>query len=258
MVPKIRAVNNTQILTGECLNCGILPIESFPIASIRGGKTYYRSVCHKCFLEKRKEYRKQNKHQDANYRKNNADKISAYNKKHYQENKEHYSELNGINYIRYKEEGRTLKYRRDYAANNRDKINATAREFQARKRKENICFRINSDISRSIRSSLKKSGNAKNGKSSKSYLPFTFDELKSHLEKQFEPWMNWENRGKYDAKTWNDNDNSTWTWQLDHIIPQSKLPYTSMEDDNFKKCWALSNLRPLSAKQNLIEGNRRK
>jgi hypothetical protein len=27
-----------------------------------------------------------------------------------------------------------------------------------------------------------------------------------------------------------------------------------MEDDNFKKCWALSNLRPLDAKQNLMDG----
>jgi hypothetical protein len=58
-----------------------------------------------------------------------------------------------------------------------------------------------------------------------------------NLEKQFEPWMNWQNHGVY--KNWDDNDQSTWTWQIDHIIPQSDLPYTSMEDENFKKCWAL-------------------
>ena len=29
-----------------------------------------------------------------------------------------------------------------------------------------------------------------------------------------------------------------------------------MEDDNFKKCWALENLRPLSAKQNIVDGVR--
>jgi hypothetical protein len=40
----------------------------------------------------------------------------------------------------------------------------------------------------------------------------------------------------------------------DHIIPQSKLQYTSMKDENFKKCWSLENLRPLSAKQNVIDG----
>jgi hypothetical protein len=30
-----------------------------------------------------------------------------------------------------------------------------------------------------------------------------------------------------------------------------------MVDEEFKKCWALSNLRPLSAKQNILDGNRR-
>lgn len=43
--------------------------------------------------------------------------------------------------------------------------------------------------------------------------------------------MSWENYGDY--------------WQIDHIVPQSKLCFSSMEDDNFKKCWALENLRPL-------------
>jgi hypothetical protein len=69
--------------------------------------------------------------------------------------------------------------------------------------------------------------------------------------------MNWDNQGVYNAKTWNDEDQSTWKWQIDHIIPQSDLPYYSMEDENFKKCWALENLRPLSAKQNVLDGTRR-
>ena len=69
--------------------------------------------------------------------------------------------------------------------------------------------------------------------------------------------MNWQNKGSYRVKTWDDNDQTTWKWQIDHIIPQSDLPYTSMEDDNFKKCWALENLRPLSAKQNIFDGTNR-
>lgn len=74
------------------------------------------------------------------------------------------------------------------------------------------------------------------------------------MEKLFVPWMSWSNYGKYNSKTWDDNDQSTWTWQIDHIIPQSCLPYTSMENDNFKRCWALENLRPYSSKQNFIDG----
>ena len=69
-----------------------------------------------------------------------------------------------------------------------------------------------------------------------------------------------DNQGVYNAKTWDDNDSSTWTWQIDHIIPQSDLPYTEMSHDpnsNFQKAWALSNLRPLSAKQNVLDGARR-
>ena len=69
--------------------------------------------------------------------------------------------------------------------------------------------------------------------------------------------MNLNNYGKYNSKTWNDNDPSTWTWQIDHIIPHSTFKYTSMKDNEFKKCWSLSNLRPLNSKQNFLEGVKR-
>jgi hypothetical protein len=66
--------------------------------------------------------------------------------------------------------------------------------------------------------------------------------------------MNWDNYGVYRKAIWDDNDQSTWTWQIDHIIPQSKLKYSSVKEDNFKKCWALDNLRPLSSKENFLLG----
>ena len=65
--------------------------------------------------------------------------------------------------------------------------------------------------------------------------------------------MNWNNWGKYNPKTWDDNDSSTWTWQIDHIIPVSHFKYNCESDEEFKKCWSLDNLRPYSAKQNIIE-----
>jgi hypothetical protein len=96
----------------------------------------------------------------------------------------------------------------------------------------------------------------KNGKSL-DFLPYNMQELRAHIEKQFESWMNWENHGRYFPLVWDDNDPSTWKWQIDHIIPQSDLPYTNMEDENFKTCWSLENLRPLSAKQNYFDGMRK-
>lgn len=123
-----------------------------------------------------------------------------------------------------------------------------------KKRRQNPNIRIRSNISNAIYTGLKEYGSTKGYRSCLNYLGYTIKELCSHLEKQFEPWMNWNNYGKYIYNKWNDNDRTTWFWTIDHIFCQSDLPYTSMEDENFKKCWALENLRPLSAKQNLLDG----
>ena len=66
--------------------------------------------------------------------------------------------------------------------------------------------------------------------------------------------MTWDNWSRYNPETWDDNDPSTWTWQVDHLKPHSTFNYDSMEHPDFKKCWALENLRPLSAKQNVLDG----
>ncbi len=60
----------------------------------------------------------------------------------------------------------------------------------------------------------------------------------------------------YIKNMWNDDDSNTWTWQIDHIVPQSRLPYDSMDHPNFKKSWTLGNLRPLSSKDNLFKSNK--
>jgi hypothetical protein len=57
------------------------------------------------------------------------------------------------------------------------------------------------------------------------------------------------------AKKWDDNDPSTWTWQLDAVVPFSSFKYTSHTDEEFKKCWAMTNLRPMSSK---VIANRKK
>lgn len=121
---------------------------------------------------------------------------------------------------------------------------------------KNPCLKIRSRLSVSIHKALKNNGSSKKRKSSWKCLPYTKEDLKIHLENLFETWMTWENWGKYDPKTWNDNDQSTWKWQLDHIIPHSFFHYTSMNEQSFLDCWALRNLRPYSAKQNIIDGAR--
>lgn len=143
---------------------------------------------------------------------------------------------------------------RKYYENNKGSIMKRQLIYESNRYQKDIFFRLKRNISKRVNSGLKNQFSSKNNKSILKYLIYTMEELKVHLENQFEPWMNWDNHGKYSIKDWDDNDVSTWVWQIDHIIPHSDLPYNSMTDDNFKRCWALSNLRPLSAKQNLIDG----
>lgn len=125
---------------------------------------------------------------------------------------------------------------------------------QAYRKKMDTPAKLRKNVSRVIGRAL---SSGKNGKSCTQYLSYSFQDLKIHLESQFENWMNWDNYGIYDPKIWKDDDISTWTWSIDHIIPQSKFKYSSMEDESFKRCWALENLRPLSSKNNFFEGVKR-
>jgi len=80
------------------------------------------------------------------------------------------------------------------------------------------------------------------------HLPYSSVELKVYIESLWEPWMNWSNHGRYNPRRK--------TWQIDHIIPQSKLPFSLFEDDNFQELWALKNLRPLETVANIKKGNK--
>ena len=138
---------------------------------------------------------------------------------------------------------------RKYRENNKELIKSRRLIALKEKLKNNPEIKIRLTMSRRIRQSM-----FKNKESFMKHSGFSISELKNHIESLFEPWMNWDNYGKYFKDKWNDNDTSTWTWQLDHIIPHSEFKYDSYEHPDFKKCWDLNNLRPLSSKQNLIDG----
>jgi hypothetical protein len=143
-------------------------------------------------------------------------------------------------------------YRKEYKKS--DKARLDRNRYERDKRRKNPIFRLRKDISRVIRRVLTKNGITKS-KSTTKYISVSIQDLKEHLEKQFEPWMTWSNQGTYNFKTWKDDDSSTWTWQIDHIIPQSSFDFSDAEE--IKKCWNLSNLRPYPAKLNVVENDRK-
>lgn len=222
----------------------------------------YKNICKECCKQKQKKYYLNNKNEVLEkqkiYNKNNCEKIKERKKEHYKNNIEQFKIKNKELYdnnILFRETKK--QYSKKYRQENRDKVLLAQKEWYYKKIQE-PGFRIKEAVRSNFRMFFKKLNYpssfynifVKN-------LPYTREELLNHLEKQFEYWMNWDNYGSYDLNSWDDNNPATWKWQIDHIIPQSYLPFNSIDDENFKKCWALENLRPYSAKQNILDGKRK-
>jgi hypothetical protein len=216
-----------------------LTIEFFSIYNkkMRDGsyKKYFRIYCKECKRAKDRQRNINNPEYMKNY---NALETTKQKKKEWQDKNYNYEDKK--------------EYCHNYYETHKEEIKKTwsTPEFKERKRiykrnrrKNDPIFRMRENISNAILKALRKSKSSKGGQSILQYLEYTINQLKEHLEKQFDDKMNWENYGIY--------------WHIDHIIPQSILPYSSMQDENFKKCWSLSNLRPLDAKTNILEGVKR-
>lgn len=115
------------------------------------------------------------------------------------------------------------------------------RQWKNQRYNEDINYRLRGIISTAIHRSLKEDG-TKTDKL-KNILGYTIEELKVHLESQFEDWMTWDNLGLTATEP-------RQTWQIDHIIPVNTFNIVDTECEEFKKCWALSNLRPLDSYSN--------
>jgi hypothetical protein len=73
-------------------------------------------------------------------------------------------------------------------------------------------------------------------------IGWSIADLRNHLERQFTARMTWANMGK---------------WHIDHIVPLSSFRITSMNDQSFRDCWALTNLRPIWKRTNLRKNAKR-
>ena len=123
------------------------------------------------------------------------------------------------------------KTHKTWVAANREKVREWRRLY-SRKIRSTITGRLSIRMGNRMRMTL-----TKHRRSWKDAVPYTAEELKRHLEQQFTQEMSWENYGKY--------------WHVDHIRPVCTFHYTSINDAEFKECWALSNLRPLPKTKNL-------
>jgi len=159
--------------------------------------------------------------------------------------KSHYDGLNRIckicrkdetqlNYQRHKEsiKQKTLEYYK----NNKEKIRPRRQAYQKHKESTDILFRLSRRLRNRLYYALKRTTWEKGVKFNE-YIGCSLEELKIHLEKQFQPGMSWDNYG---------------SWHVDHISPLSKA---TTEHEMYSLChWY--NLQPMWAKENIKKGNK--
>jgi len=70
---------------------------------------------------------------------------------------------------------------------------------------------------------------------------YTIEDLRNSIKSKFIDGMNWDRFMAGEI-------------HIDHKLPISSFNYVKPEDDDFKKCWALDNLQPMWAKDNIKKG----
>jgi hypothetical protein len=135
--------------------------------------------------------------------------------------------------VKEKEREYLVKWRKE----NSDHIRGYGSHFYHTKRKFNINHVLSRNFSNQISKALKERGGRKRG-SWETILGYTTADLKSHLM-----------RTMPDGYVW--GDYLSGELHVDHIIPISAHNYESQNDIDFKRCWALSNLRLLPRLENM-------
>lgn len=121
----------------------------------------------------------------------------------------------------------------------RARANEAQKERNKRLRRTVPAFAIRERMSAGVANSLR---DGKNGRSWEAIVGYTITDLMAHLEKQFLKGMTWDNRGE---------------WHIDHITPLASFTFETTEDPEFKAAWALTNLRPLWAADNIRKSAKR-
>lgn len=114
----------------------------------------------------------------------------------------------------------------------------TDAEFNANQRIRNQLKKLSQKypmIGDQMRAAIKRNGSSP---MAEKILGYSMSNLRSHIERQFTKGMTWDAFMSGEI-------------HIDHIIPKSTLNLN--DDDEIRKCWCLSNLRPMWAKENLAK-----
>jgi|2_EtaG_2_1085320.scaffolds.fasta_scaffold97017_2 hypothetical protein len=130
-------------------------------------------------------------------------------------------------------------YLKEYKIKHKERIKRYNREYKQTRRKNDKVFLLQERISTQVYITCKKMSLKKDASFWK-IIGYAPEDLFKHLERQFWLGMTWNNYGE---------------WHIDHIQPKSSFNIKSFGDDEFMKCWGLSNLQPLWDEDNQLKGD---
>jgi len=227
----------------RCTKCGqYKPATSEYFHSYKRSPDGRRSVCKVCRALDHAEHREDRARKKKQHYLENREKLLCDIKRYYKNNSDEQKRLARERYHQNREHN--LVRMRNYRLKNVDELNARRRPRAAVQWKnrygKDLNFTLKHRLKSLVRVSLK---NGRKGKRLYDLLGYTSDELRTHLENQFVDNMCWESFMNGEI-------------HIDHKIPVSSFNITSVDSPDFKKCWALSNLQPLWAFDNLSKGTK--
>lgn len=131
-------------------------------------------------------------------------------------------------------------YHQKWREKNIDKHREYKRKYEKHRKDTDPLYKLISNFRTAIYQVLKESNVEKNGHYF-DVLKYSPEELISHLEKQFTDGMTWDNYG---------------IWHLDHSLPITSFDIKEIGDEEFMKCWSLSNLQPMWGEENIRKSNK--
>lgn len=157
------------------------------------------------------------------YRENNKEKEALRCKLYREKNKE-----------------RLKLKRKEYLKKNKEKTTITKTNYVRNRIAVDPLYKLTFTIRRAICYSFTNNGYSKKTKTF-NILGCTFEQFKTHLESQFEDWMNWDNHGVY-------NGFEQYGWDIDHIIPIA----TATCEEDIIRLNHYTNLQPLCSYVNRV------
>jgi hypothetical protein len=125
---------------------------------------------------------------------------------------------------------------RDVAAYNERKRSKSAAKQRKERYHSDLDFRLTNILRARLTKAVKydlKTGSAIQD------LGCSIKKFKDYLESKFEPWMSWENHGRFG-------------WHIDHIKPLISFDLSNPEE--LKKACHYTNLQPLQWRKNISKG----